>query len=655
MAIFHYEENPVKRSEGKSVVNTAAYCEKIEIRDHTINKKFDYSHQQDEILFHDTLIPDNCPYKNAEQMWNAVEKFEESKKAVLGQRVDIAIPKELTKEQAIELAKKMMEARRAEGRGVSYGIHDKDGNLHIDAVYTPRAWDSEKGQWGQKSKSIVMLDKNGNPILNKKRGKGQPKYKRKNVNLDDKEHLAARRKQWEVFANEALAAAGRSERIDCRSLKAQREEAYKNYIEGKGSFEKVIELSREPTRHEYRISENRRANREIRRLNAEKQAAMREVWKLQKQLNWYRKRERNQRRERYNNNAKQQRRINAGRDLQAAFQNASNNASARPAVFTSLSDLKGISSIRTVADLYGLPLVSGRGMDEAGQRLAMLLQRVEPRAMEGWAEKRRLHTDVRGASAEPRRNATHDWGGITFVAFRDLSQGEKIAAMDYMGARKWDKCKYMGAEIGRKRQNDFMRNSFFMRSENGNLYQLHNRESYYNNLGIKSGLKLTPDKARTYIKGMEKATWSKEGQKLAPLAKMASKDNPRAAAKSKTAPAPSKGGKGEPQNKSEQREQRIEMAKGNVKEAVKTPLKVCEDILTNPLTGILKMPFRAAEMVGNAVEAGYNLMEAAENGVAPARAGDNREDALSNALKDWSQMSQARREDEQHKQLARLI
>ena len=101
MAIFHYEENPVKRSEGKSVVNTAAYCEKIEIRDHTINKKFDYSHQQDEILFHDTLIPDNCPYKNAEQMWNAVEKFEESKKAVLGQRVVCQILQKLQHENQL--------------------------------------------------------------------------------------------------------------------------------------------------------------------------------------------------------------------------------------------------------------------------------------------------------------------------------------------------------------------------------------------------------------------------------------------------------------------------------------------------------------------------------------------------------------------------
>ena len=606
MAIFHYDENPVKRSEGKSVVNTAAYCEKTEIRDNTINKTFDYSRQQNEILYRDTLIPDNCPYKNAEELWNAVEKFEESQKAVLGQRVDIAIPKELTKEQAIELAKKFMEARRAEGRGVSYGIHDKDGNLHIDAVYTPRAWDGEKGGWGAKSKSVIMTDKNGNPILNPKRGKaGQPKYKRRNENIDDREHLTARRKEWEVFANEALAAAGCNERIDCRSLKAQREEAYKNYMEGKGSYEKVIELSREPTRHEYRIPEIREENREIRRLNAEKQATMREEWKIQKQLNWYRKRERNQRKERYNNNAKRQRRANAGRDLQAAFGNSGNNASTRPTVFTSLSDLKRFGSLRTITAINGLPLVSGRGMDAAGQRLAMLLQRAKPSNVGKEAGQRELRSDVRGTSAESRRNAA-GWGGITFVAFRDLSQAEKIATMDFMGARKWNNCNYMGAAVGRERQINFMNNSFFMRSENGNLYQLHNRESYYERMGIKSGLQLSPEKAQKYIKGVEKASWDKEAQKFAPLAKMASKDNPRASKISLS--APSGGGKATPQKKSEQR---IAQAKNKTKDIVKTPLKVCEDILTgNPIKGILKLPFRAVELFANAVEAGYNLMEA---------------------------------------------
>ena len=54
----------------------------------------------------------------------------------------------------------------------------------------------------------------------------------------------------------------------------------------------------------------------------------------------------------------------------------------------------------------------------------------------------------------------------------------------------------------------------------------------------------------------------------------------------------------------------LKQAKDNIKEVLKTPVNVVKDILSNPLTAIIKAPFRAMAAVANAGTAVANVMAA---------------------------------------------
>lgn len=267
MAIYHYSEKPVKRSAGSSAVRSAGYIEKERIRDERTRQTVRYDAHRDEVIFSRTRVPEGCPYDTTSALWNAVEAHETSQNAVVGQRVDIALPHELSRVQQIALADAWADTVLASGRGVTYAIHDpkRDGhNIHIDAIMTPRPWDATRGTWGAKSRMETVM-KNGKPVLNDKRGKGKHKYKRKCINLDDKDHLQARRKAWEKLANDALCNAHIPERIDHRSLQEQRANALKKH-----DFQRAELLDRVPQIHvgwNSQAHERKEINNEIKRRN----------------------------------------------------------------------------------------------------------------------------------------------------------------------------------------------------------------------------------------------------------------------------------------------------------------------------------------------------------------------------------------------------
>lgn len=248
MAIYHYSEKAVKRSAGSSSVKSAGYITKDKVRDERTRETANYSAHQDEVIYSRTRVPDGCPYDNVGSLWNSVEAAEKRADAVVGRRVDIALPHELTKAQQIALADAWADSILATGRGITYAIHDpkNDGhNIHIDAILTPRPWDAKNQKWGSKSRAEIVKDKNGNPIeVGGNGGHGKHKFKRKYSNIDDKEHLQARRKVWEKLANDALCNARVPERIDSRSLQEQRADALKRH-----DFQRAEMLDRVPQIH----------------------------------------------------------------------------------------------------------------------------------------------------------------------------------------------------------------------------------------------------------------------------------------------------------------------------------------------------------------------------------------------------------------------
>lgn len=207
MAIYHFAARIVKRSAGQSAVNTSAYINKDREKDERLEKTFDYSKKNSEVKFAETLFPDGAKsrYNSASELWNDIEKIEKRADAQLAQRIDVALPRELSTEHQIKLAREFCKKWADEGRAISYAIHDHgDGNPHIDAMITIRSWDSAKSKWGKKSHFVPKLDRDGNMIPNPKRGDGQRKFLGKDVKNTDRADLLSKRQWWADVCNKHL-------------------------------------------------------------------------------------------------------------------------------------------------------------------------------------------------------------------------------------------------------------------------------------------------------------------------------------------------------------------------------------------------------------------------------------------------------------------
>ena len=272
MAIYHYHAEWVSRAAGQTTLNSLAYVQKTETRDERLEQTFDYSKQHDELKDVGTLLPEDARqrYKDRKddaEIWNDLERAEK-KDGKIATRLDFALPRELSREQQKQLIRDFGKIFTDEGRVYSFGLHDTgDGNTHADVMISCRAWNSSTHKWGTKYHFVPQLDENGNMILNPKRGRGHDKFLGKKV-LNGYD-VAEKRQIFERIVNDALEKAGSKERVDCRTLKAQREEQYDlaRRAERRGDLDGMLRhdlaaasLDREPTKHEFQKNAGPRAD-----------------------------------------------------------------------------------------------------------------------------------------------------------------------------------------------------------------------------------------------------------------------------------------------------------------------------------------------------------------------------------------------------------
>lgn len=249
MANPHFNMSILSRAAGGMAVKKSAYTFKERLKDETREKTFNYSKKADEVAFREMFIPDNAPveFKNAELLWNNVERFSSNPKAQLARYGSAAIPKELNRQQQIELVRDFFSELKKDGMCCQVALHDSNGkNPHVDFMLTMRRWDPAKGTWGAKKTSVYERDSEGHLIPNKKDKNGKMTYKKRTINnaWDDKSCVQKWRDLWEKKTNEALKKAGKPERVSLKSLKKRRDEALK-----KGNLEEAERLNREPSEH----------------------------------------------------------------------------------------------------------------------------------------------------------------------------------------------------------------------------------------------------------------------------------------------------------------------------------------------------------------------------------------------------------------------
>ena len=206
---------------GNSVMGAAAYQSGDKLYSEYEHEWKSGDHLE-RIVHKEILLPPNAPEKYLDRatLWNAVDAPETKSTAQTARRIIMALPKELTQEQNIELIRNYCQTSFVDrGMIADFAVHDdEEGNPHAHVLLTMRSI-NERGEWNPKTRTEFILDKNGERIQT-----ANGKFKRRCVSWDgwnDRGNCEIWRHEWEVMQNTALEKAGREERIDMRSFERQ--------------------------------------------------------------------------------------------------------------------------------------------------------------------------------------------------------------------------------------------------------------------------------------------------------------------------------------------------------------------------------------------------------------------------------------------------
>jgi Ti-type conjugative transfer relaxase TraA len=197
MAIYHFSAKVISRANGSSALASAAYRSASRLRDERLDRSHDFSNKAG-VIHSEVMLPEGAPEHLAdrERLWNAVEASEKRIDAQLAREIEFAIPRELSQEMGVELARDFVQ-REFVGLGMI-----ADLNVHRD-IGTDGA---------PKPHAHVMLtmrevDENG--------------FGTKVRDWNRTEFLQHWRGAWADHVNQRLAELDIDARIDHRSLEAQ--------------------------------------------------------------------------------------------------------------------------------------------------------------------------------------------------------------------------------------------------------------------------------------------------------------------------------------------------------------------------------------------------------------------------------------------------
>lgn len=231
MAIYHFDASVISRSKGRSATAASAYRAAERVRDLRTGEVHDYT-RKDGVLHTEILAPEHAPdwARDRASLWNAVEQVERRKDAQVSREVRVALPSELTPEQNRDLVRGFVQAQFV-ARGMVADI----------ALHAPGREGDQRNHHAH-----IMLTT---------REIGPEGFGAKNRDWNAKELLVDWRSSWADHVNHTLERCNVHERVDHRTLEAQREEALERaYAAERNGDERVhvaemaraVELDRPP-------------------------------------------------------------------------------------------------------------------------------------------------------------------------------------------------------------------------------------------------------------------------------------------------------------------------------------------------------------------------------------------------------------------------
>ena len=273
VAIYHCSIKIISRGKGRSAVACAAYRSGTKITDLATGKMFDYSNKPG-VVFSEVLLPENAPAVFAVDrniLWDAVERKEIRSDARLAREVEVALPREFTRQEQIDTVREyIMKNFVREGMCADWALHDKgDGNPHAHIMLTTRAF-TRNGKWAEKSRTIYKFDPNGQKIplidpetgeqkVRVRKGKGVEKlWQTEKVPANDWNDRSKAEEWRAAWATECNRRLDRQHQIDHRSYARQAVEQEPTIHEG---------YAARKMEREGQVSDRCEINREIRELN----------------------------------------------------------------------------------------------------------------------------------------------------------------------------------------------------------------------------------------------------------------------------------------------------------------------------------------------------------------------------------------------------
>lgn len=222
MSIYHCSIKIGSRKKGQSAIAASAYRSGEKLTDKETGLTSDYT-RKNGVVFSEISLCENAPAEYADRsiLWNAVHQIEKAKNARLWREIEVALPKELSREEQIQTVRDFVKQQTEKGMCADWSLHDKaDGNPHAHIMLTVRSIESN-GKWAPKSRKVYDLDKNGERILQKIDKTGRKQYKSHKEDYNDwnaAERVEEWRAAWAACCNARLAV---RDRIDHRSYARQ--------------------------------------------------------------------------------------------------------------------------------------------------------------------------------------------------------------------------------------------------------------------------------------------------------------------------------------------------------------------------------------------------------------------------------------------------
>jgi hypothetical protein len=205
MAIYHFSVKTISRSSGRSVVAAAAYRSGEKLVCDFYGKEQDYTRKSG-VEHAQIYAPDNTNEKllDRQTLWNAVEKSERRKDALLAREFEIAFPSELNAEQRKKMLDELCQNLvQKHGVIVDAAIHaphthggSDERNYHAHIMFTTRSIDPQNGEFSAKKYRDFSRDSGTQTVS------------------EWREHFA-------MLTNNHLEKAGYDVRVDHRSYKEQ--------------------------------------------------------------------------------------------------------------------------------------------------------------------------------------------------------------------------------------------------------------------------------------------------------------------------------------------------------------------------------------------------------------------------------------------------